>query len=84
MNHPPYPGAPPSAPSFEDEIETTTRYEKGLALKASVADVTAIATRLNAAPPNLTPATQSGTLADMGMLISITNALDVAEAIGPR
>ena len=32
-----YPGAPPEAPSFEDEIETATRYEKRLVLKALLA-----------------------------------------------
>ena len=32
-----YPGAPPGAPSFEDEIETATRYEKRLVLKALLA-----------------------------------------------
>jgi hypothetical protein len=31
---PAYPGAPPSAPSFEDEIETAVEYERGLAVKA--------------------------------------------------
>jgi hypothetical protein len=29
-----YPGAPPSAPSFDDEIEHAVEYERGLALKA--------------------------------------------------
>lgn len=29
-----YPGAPPSAPSFEDEIEHAVEYERGLAVKA--------------------------------------------------
>jgi hypothetical protein len=29
-----YPGAPPSAPSFEDEIHTDVEYERGLAVKA--------------------------------------------------
>jgi hypothetical protein len=37
VSHPPYPGAPPEAPSFEQEIETATRYEKGLVLKALLA-----------------------------------------------
>jgi hypothetical protein len=32
-----YPGAPPGAPSFEDEIDAATRYEKGLAIKAVLA-----------------------------------------------
>jgi hypothetical protein len=32
-----YPDAPPEAPSFEQEIETATRYEKGLVLKALLA-----------------------------------------------
>jgi hypothetical protein len=32
-----YPGAPPTAPSFEDEIDAATRYEKGLAIKAVLA-----------------------------------------------
>jgi hypothetical protein len=31
---PAYPGAPASAPSFEDEIETAVEYERGLAVKA--------------------------------------------------
>jgi hypothetical protein len=53
-----------------------------LALNASVADVTAIATALNATPPSLTSATQSGTLADVAMLASIANALDVAARYG--
>jgi hypothetical protein len=29
-----YPGAPPSAPSFEDEIHHAIAYERGLAVKA--------------------------------------------------
>jgi hypothetical protein len=29
-----YPGAPPSAPSFEDEIHSAVEYERGLAVKA--------------------------------------------------
>ena len=29
-----YPGAPPSAPSFDDEIEDAVEYERGLAVKA--------------------------------------------------
>jgi hypothetical protein len=29
-----YPGAPPDAPSFSDEIETAVEYERGLAVKA--------------------------------------------------
>jgi hypothetical protein len=31
---PAYPGAPPSAPSFEEEIENAVAYERGLAVKA--------------------------------------------------
>jgi hypothetical protein len=34
---PAYPGAPPSAPSFEDEIEEAVEYERGLAVKALLA-----------------------------------------------
>jgi len=34
---PAYPGAPASAPSFEDEIAAAVRYERGLAVKALVA-----------------------------------------------
>jgi hypothetical protein len=29
-----YPGAPPSAPSFEREIDVAVEYERGLAVKA--------------------------------------------------
>jgi len=32
-----YPGAPPSAPSFEDEIQHAVAYERGLAVKALLA-----------------------------------------------
>jgi hypothetical protein len=32
-----FPGAPPSAPSFDDEIDAAVRYEKGLAVKALLA-----------------------------------------------
>jgi hypothetical protein len=32
-----FPGAPPSAPSFDDEIADAVRYEKGLAVKALLA-----------------------------------------------
>jgi len=32
-----FPGAPPSAPSFEHEVDTDVSYEKGLAVKALVA-----------------------------------------------
>ena len=32
-----YPGAPPSAPSFDDEIEDAVQYERGLAVKALLA-----------------------------------------------
>ena len=32
-----FPGAPPSALSFDDEIDAAVRYEKGLAVKALVA-----------------------------------------------
>jgi hypothetical protein len=32
-----YPGAPPSAPSFEEEIGDAVRYERGLAVKALLA-----------------------------------------------
>lgn len=31
---PAYPGAPPSAPSFDAEIEHAVEYERGLAVKA--------------------------------------------------
>jgi hypothetical protein len=34
---PAFPGAPPSAPSFEDEIDAALSYEKGLAIKALMA-----------------------------------------------
>jgi hypothetical protein len=34
---PAYPGAPPSAPSFEDEIQDAVEYERGLAVKALLA-----------------------------------------------
>ena len=47
------------------------------ALNASVADVTAVATALGAAPPSLTAGSQPGSLADMAMLTTIGNALDV-------
>ena len=52
------------------------------ALNGSVSDVTAIATELRAAAPNLTEATQAGSLADMAMLASIASALDVAARYG--
>jgi hypothetical protein len=32
-----FPGAPPAAPSFEDEVRAAVSYEKGLAGKAMVA-----------------------------------------------
>jgi hypothetical protein len=32
-----FPGAPPSAPSYEDEIHAALFYEKGLAIKALLA-----------------------------------------------
>ena len=32
-----YPGAPPSAPSFEREIQDAVEYERGLAVKALLA-----------------------------------------------
>jgi hypothetical protein len=32
-----YPGAPPSAPSFEHEIRDAVEYERGLAVKALLA-----------------------------------------------
>jgi hypothetical protein len=32
-----FPGAPPTAPSFEQEVHTDLSYEKGLAVKALVA-----------------------------------------------
>jgi len=32
-----YPGAPPSAPSFEQEIRDAVEYERGLAVKALLA-----------------------------------------------
>jgi Tc toxin complex TcA C-terminal TcB-binding domain/Neuraminidase-like domain/Salmonella virulence plasmid 28.1kDa A protein len=47
------------------------------ALDASIADVTAVAAQLGATAPSLTPATQSGTLADIGVLTQIADALDV-------
>jgi hypothetical protein len=31
---PAYPGAPPDAPSFDDEVEADVEYERGLAVKA--------------------------------------------------
>ena len=34
---PAIPGASPAAPTFEDEVRTAVRYEKGLAVKALVA-----------------------------------------------
>lgn len=52
------------------------------ALDATVADVTAIATQLGATAPSLTPATQTGTLADIGMLTQIADALDVLVRYG--
>ncbi len=36
-DEPAFPGAPPSAPSFDDEIRAVVRYEKGLAVKALLA-----------------------------------------------
>jgi hypothetical protein len=36
---PAYPGAPPSAPSFEDEVHAAVSYERGLAVKALMAIV---------------------------------------------
>jgi hypothetical protein len=36
-DQPPYPGAPASAPSFDDEINAAVRYEKWLVVKAVVA-----------------------------------------------
>jgi hypothetical protein len=32
-----FPGAPPSAPSFDDEVRDAVRYERGLAVKALLA-----------------------------------------------
>jgi hypothetical protein len=32
-----FPGAPPAAPSFEQEVDTDVSYEKGLAVKALLA-----------------------------------------------
>lgn len=32
-----FPGAPPSAPTYEDEINAAVSYEKGLAIKALLA-----------------------------------------------
>lgn len=32
-----FPGAPPSAPSFEEEIHDAVEYERGLAVKALLA-----------------------------------------------
>jgi hypothetical protein len=34
---PAFPGAPPSAPCYEDEIRAAVSYEKGLAIKALLA-----------------------------------------------
>jgi hypothetical protein len=53
-----------------------------LALNASIADVTAIATALGATPPSLDPAHQAGTLADISMLTAIATALDVVVRYG--
>jgi hypothetical protein len=36
-DRPAYPGAPRSAPSFDDEIHAAVRYEKGLMIKALLA-----------------------------------------------
>jgi hypothetical protein len=36
-DRPPYPGAPASAPSFDDELRAAVRYEKGLVVKAVLA-----------------------------------------------
>lgn len=46
-------------------------------VNAAVADMTAIATQLGAKAPSITAATQPGTLADIAMLTSIADALDV-------
>ena len=53
-----------------------------LALNANVADVTAIATALNATAPTLNAANQSGSLADIAMLTSISNTLQVCARYG--
>jgi hypothetical protein len=37
VSHAAFPGAPPSAPSFEDEIDTATTYERSLVGKALLA-----------------------------------------------
>ncbi|MEM5404426.1 neuraminidase-like domain-containing protein [Paraburkholderia unamae] len=47
------------------------------ALNATIADVTGVAQALQAKTPSLTPASQSGTLADIAMLAAIAAALDV-------
>ena len=47
------------------------------ALNATVNDVLAIVTELGAKPPNLSSAGLAGSLADVGMLTSIADALDV-------
>jgi hypothetical protein len=36
-DRPAFPGADPSTPSFDDEIRSAVRYEKGLAVKALLA-----------------------------------------------
>jgi Tc toxin complex TcA C-terminal TcB-binding domain/Neuraminidase-like domain/Putative peptidoglycan binding domain/Salmonella virulence plasmid 28.1kDa A protein len=53
-----------------------------LALNGSVNDVLAIANKLNASPPGLTPATLPGSLADMAVLTSIAAALDLVSHYG--
>ena len=47
-----------------------------LALNASVADVTVLATALGATAPTLVAATQPGSLADVGVLAALASALD--------
>ncbi len=48
------------------------------ALRATPNDLTAIATALRASPPSLNNATRPGSLADVGMLTAIANALDIS------
>jgi hypothetical protein len=56
---------------------TVNQTSLALALNASVADITAIATALNATQPSMTPSAQPGSLADMAMLTCISSSLDV-------
>ncbi len=58
-------------------LGTATAPALAFALNASVDDTAAISASLGASAPSLTPATQPGSLADMAMLTSIANALDM-------